>query len=80
MPSTRVPFRITWASISMARRAAAVSVVKKGLPVPAPKITKEHVSEDQVKDGERDLQDLTDKYIAVVDKHLATKEKEIMTV
>ncbi len=44
------------------------------------KLTKEHVSEDQVKDGERDLQDLTDKYIAVVDKHLATKEKEIMTV
>src|SRR5947207_10257646 len=28
------------------------------------KLTKEHVSEDQVKDGERDLQDLTNKYIA----------------
>ena len=44
------------------------------------KLTKEHVSEDQVKDGERDLQDLTNKYITTVDKHLATKEKEIMTV
>ncbi len=44
------------------------------------KLTKEHVSEDQVKDGERDLQNLTDKYIATVDKHVETKEKEIMTV
>ena len=44
------------------------------------KLTKEHVSEDQVKDGERDLQDLTNKYIAIVDKHVEAKEKEIMTV
>ena len=44
------------------------------------KLTKEHVSEDQVKDGERDLQDLTNKYIATVDKHVEAKEKEIMTV
>ena len=39
MPSTRVAFRITWALISMARSAAAVSVEKYGLPVPAAKIT-----------------------------------------
>ena len=44
------------------------------------KLTKEHVSEDQVKDGERDLQDLTNKYISIVDKHVEAKEKEIMTV
>ncbi len=44
------------------------------------KLTKEHVSEDQVKDSERDLQDLTNKYIAAVDKHVEVKEKEIMTV
>ena len=44
------------------------------------KLTKEHVSEDQVKDGERDLQDLTNKYISIVDKHVDAKEKEIMTV
>jgi ribosome recycling factor len=44
------------------------------------KLTKDHVSEDQVKDGEQDLQDLTNKYITTVDKHLAAKEKEIMTV
>ena len=39
MPSTRVPLRITSASISIALKLAAVSVVKKGFPVPAPKIT-----------------------------------------
>jgi ribosome recycling factor len=44
------------------------------------KLSKEHVSEDQIKDGEREVQDLTNKYIALVDKHLAAKEKEIMTV
>ena len=38
------------------------------------------ISEDQEKQAEKDLQKLTDDYIAKVDQHLATKEKEIMTV
>jgi hypothetical protein len=40
-PSTPewVPFRMASASISAARRAAVVSVVKNGLPVPPAKIT-----------------------------------------
>src|SRR5690606_3500667 len=38
-PSTLVALSTTSASISMARRQAAESVVKKGLPVPAEKIT-----------------------------------------
>ena len=44
------------------------------------KLSKDHVSEDQIKDGGRDIQELTNKYITAVDKHLAAKEKEIMTV
>ncbi|MCS6990508.1 MAG: ribosome recycling factor [Chitinophagales bacterium] len=44
------------------------------------KLEKEHVSEDDIKKGEKDIQELTNKYIAVVDKHLQAKEKEIMTV
>src|SRR5437899_637775 len=39
MPSTLVAFRITSALISIARSAAAVSVLKYGLPVPAPNTT-----------------------------------------
>jgi ribosome recycling factor len=44
------------------------------------KLSKDHVSEDQIKDGEKDIQDLTNKYINLIDKHLQAKEKEIMTV
>ena len=36
------------------------------------------ISEDQKKDGESDVQTLTDKYIAMVDEVLAKKEKELI--
>ena len=39
IPSTLVPLRITSALISIALKTAAESVVKKGFPVPPPKIT-----------------------------------------
>jgi len=38
------------------------------------------VTEDEEKQAERDLQKLTDDYIARIDQHLAHKEKEITTV
>ena len=38
------------------------------------------ITEDQEKQAEKDLQKLTDDYIAKIDQHVATKEKEIMTV
>jgi len=41
---------------------------------------KNGLSEDAAKDAEAEVQQVTDKYIAVVDKHLAAKEKEIMSV
>ena len=44
------------------------------------KLQKNGLSEDVCKDAEKNVQDLTDKYISLVDKHLAAKEKEIMTV
>lgn len=44
------------------------------------KLQKNGLSEDLCKDAEKEVQDLTDKYISLVDKHLAAKEKEIMTV
>ena len=37
-------------------------------------------TEDEAKHSEKELQKLTDDYIAKIDKHLANKEKEIMTV
>ena len=44
------------------------------------KLKGSEVSEDTIKDMEADLQKLTDKYIAKVDKSVETKSKEIMTV
>jgi ribosome recycling factor len=44
------------------------------------KLQKNGLSEDAAKDAEKNIQELTDKYIVLVDKHLVAKEKEIMTV
>jgi ribosome recycling factor len=44
------------------------------------KLQKDGLSEDVSKDAEKNIQDLTDKFIALIDKHLVAKEKEIMTV
>jgi len=44
------------------------------------KLQKEGLSEDATKDAEKDMQTMTDKYISLVDKHLAAKEKEMMAV
>lgn len=44
------------------------------------KLQKEGLSEDISKDAEKEAQDITDKYILLVEKHLAAKEKEIMAV
>jgi ribosome recycling factor len=38
------------------------------------------ISEDDERRGVDDVQKLTDKYIAEIDKHLADKEKELLTV
>lgn len=44
------------------------------------KLQKDGLSEDICKDSEKDVQDTTDKFIGLVEKHLAAKEKEIMAV
>jgi len=44
------------------------------------KLQKNGLSEDICKDAESNIQEMTDRFITLVDKHLVTKEKEIMTV
>ncbi len=44
------------------------------------KLQKDGLSEDAAKDGESNVQVITDKFISLIDKHLAAKEKEIMAV
>lgn len=44
------------------------------------KLQKNGLSEDAAKDAEAEVQAVTDKFISLVEKHLASKEKEIMAV
>lgn len=44
------------------------------------KLQKDGLSEDASKDAEKEAQELTDKSIAGIERHLAAKEKEIMSV
>ena len=44
------------------------------------KLQKDGLSEDVAKDAEKNIQDLTDRFIVLVEKHLAAKEKEMMSV
>ena len=38
------------------------------------------MTEDELKKAENDIQKLTDRYIGILENHLAAKEKELMTV
>lgn len=44
------------------------------------KLQKNGLSEDAAKDAEAEVQQVTDKFISLVEKHLLSKEKEIMAV
>lgn len=44
------------------------------------KSEKNGLSEDAAKDAEAEVQQITDKFTALVEKHLAAKEKEIMSI
>ena len=53
-------------------RREAIEAIKKS--------QKDGLSEDAAKDAEKDIQELTDKFISLVEKHLTKKDKEIMAV
>ncbi len=44
------------------------------------KLQKDGLSEDAAKDAEKNIQEVTDKFIVVVEKHLDAKEKEVMAI
>ena len=87
--------RLVFPELSQERRQEFVKITKKmaedgrvavrHVRRDAMELLKKHkhdsgISEDQEKQAEKDLQKLTDDYIAKIDQHLAVKEKEIMTV
>jgi ribosome recycling factor len=87
--------RLAFPELSTERRQEFVKLVKKlaedrrvairHIRRDAMDLFKKHahdsgVTEDARKQAEKDLQKLTDDYIAKIDTHVANKEKEIMTV
>ena len=44
------------------------------------KLQKEGLSEDAAKDAEDEVQEITDSFIVIIEKHLAQKDKEIMAI
>ena len=87
--------RIFFPELSQERRLEFVKIIKKmtedgrvairHVRRDAMELLKKHahdsgVTEDEEKQAEKDLQKLTDTYIAKIDAHLAHKEKELMTV
>ncbi len=87
--------RLIFPELSQERRTEFVKIVKKmaedgrvairHVRRDAMEQMKKHthdsgITEDEVKHAEKELQKLTDQYIAKIDEHLAHKEKEILTV
>ncbi|MEP7255559.1 MAG: ribosome recycling factor [Ferruginibacter sp.] len=60
-------------------KVAVRNIRRDGIEV-IKKLQKDGLSEDISKDAEKEAQETTDKYILLIEKHLAAKEKEIMAV
>ena len=58
----------------------AVRNIRRDVIEAIKKLQKDGLSEDLCKDTEKEAQDITDKYVSLIEKHLAAKEKEIMIV
>ena len=58
----------------------AIRNIRRDIIEQIKKLQKEGLSEDAAKDAEKEVQDITNNYISLVEKHLDAKEKEIMMV
>lgn len=58
----------------------AIRIIRRDAIENIKKLQKSGLSEDAAKDAEADVQQVTDKFISQIEKHLGIKEKEIMAV
>jgi ribosome recycling factor len=87
--------RISFPELSQERRQEFVKIIKKmsedgrvairhvrrdSLELLKKTKTAGGVGEEEIENAEKEVQKLTDQYIAKIDAHVVTKEKEIMTV
>ena len=61
-------------------KVAIRNIRRDGMDFIKKALKKSEITEDEQKKGEKDLQDLTAKYIKKVDEALAAKEKELMAI
>ena len=61
-------------------KVAIRNIRRDGMDFIKKALKKSEITEDEQKKGEKDLQDLTDKYIKKVDEMCAKKEKELMEI
>ena len=61
-------------------KVAVRNIRRDGMDTIKKELKKSEITEDDQKKGEKDLQDLTDKYIKKVDEMCAKKEKELMEI
>ena len=61
-------------------KVAVRNIRREGMDAIKKALKKSEITEDDQKKGEKDLQDLTDKYIKKVDEMCAKKEKELMEI
>ena len=68
------------ASVEGEQAKIAIRNIRRDAIESVKKLQKEGLSEDAAKDAEKNIQEVTDKFIQLVEKHLAAKEKEVMSV
>ena len=61
-------------------KVAVRNIRRDGMDYIKKALKKSEITEDDQKKGEKDLQDLTDKYIKKIDEMCAKKEKELMEI
>ena len=61
-------------------KVAVRNIRRDGMDMIKKELKKSEITEDDQKKGEKDLQELTDKYIKKVDEMCAKKEKELMEI
>lgn len=68
------------AKVEAENAKVSIRTIRKEANEELKKLMKNGIPEDEVKEGEAKVQQLTDGFVVKCDKHLEIKEKEIMTV
>ena len=80
VPEARMIQIQPWEKSMLKAAKVAVRNVRRDGNVAFKKLKGTEISEDEIKDLEDELQKITDKYVAKIDKMVEAKSKEIMTV